>query len=87
MKKLSTDELIRKKGNLEALRVAPRNDVYLVLDNIRSMYNVGAIFRIADAARIKKLYLYGITATPPRKEIEKTALKTMTLFRGNMLQI
>jgi tRNA G18 (ribose-2'-O)-methylase SpoU len=41
------------------------------------MYNVGAIFRTADAARVKKIFLCGITATPPRKEIEKTALKTI----------
>ena len=77
MHKLTTQELIDQKGDLNKLRSAPRNEVYLILDNIRSMYNVGAIFRTADAARIKKLYLCGITATPPRKEIEKTALKTI----------
>lgn len=77
MQKLTTDKLIQRKGDLSKLRSAPRNEVYLILDNIRSMYNVGAIFRTADAARIKRLYLCGITATPPRKEIEKTALKTI----------
>jgi len=77
MKKLTTEELINQKGDLNKLRSAPRNEVYLILDNIRSMYNVGAIFRTADAAKIKKLYLCGITATPPRAEIEKTALKTI----------
>ena len=77
MHKYTTEELISNKGDLNKLRSAPRNEVYLILDNIRSMYNVGAIFRTADAARIKKLYLCGITATPPRKEIEKTALKTI----------
>jgi tRNA G18 (ribose-2'-O)-methylase SpoU len=77
MRKLSTQELIDKKGDLEKLRSKPKPDIYLVLDNIRSMYNVGAIFRTCDAAGIKKMYLCGITASPPRKEIEKTALKTI----------
>lgn len=77
MHKYKTPDLIKQKGDLDALRSRKRNEVYLILDNIRSMYNVGAIFRTADAARAKKLYLCGITATPPRKEIEKTALKTI----------
>src|ERR1039458_4140702 len=48
--------------------------VAVLLDNVRSMYNVGAFFRTADAAAIEKLYLCGITGRPPRKEISKTAL-------------
>ncbi|HXS98406.1 MAG TPA: RNA methyltransferase [Candidatus Limnocylindrales bacterium] len=48
--------------------------VEIVLDNVRSMYNVGAFFRTADAAAIEKLWLCGITACPPKKEIAKTAL-------------
>jgi tRNA G18 (ribose-2'-O)-methylase SpoU len=74
-KKLTTTELVAKKD--QKLLKRPRNQVFLILDNIRSMYNVGAMFRTADAARIEKIYLCGITATPPRKEIEKTALKTI----------
>lgn len=77
MRKLTTEELIQRKGDLATLKNAPKYNIYLILDNIRSMYNMGAIFRTADAAGIKKLYLCGITATPPRKEIEKTALKTI----------
>jgi 23S rRNA (guanosine2251-2'-O)-methyltransferase len=46
----------------------------VLLDNVRSMYNVGSFFRTADATAIEKLYLCGITARPPRKEISKTAL-------------
>ena len=48
--------------------------IYLVLDNIRSMENVGSIFRTADAAGVKKIFLCGITPKPPRKEIDKAAL-------------
>lgn len=77
MKKLSTSELIAQKGDLNKLRSKRRNEVYLMLDNIRSVYNVGAIFRTTDAARVKKLYLCGITAKPPRPDLEKTALKTI----------
>ncbi len=51
-----------------------RFPIYILLDNVRSLYNVGAIFRTADAARVSKLYLCGITGYPPRKEITKTAL-------------
>lgn len=56
----------------------PSNHVVLILDNVRSMYNVGAIFRLADGLGVTKLYLCGITATPPRAEIHKTALGTET---------
>jgi tRNA G18 (ribose-2'-O)-methylase SpoU len=48
--------------------------VSVLLDNVRSMYNVGAFFRTADAARVAKLYLCGITACPPKRGIAKTAL-------------
>src|SRR5579864_7306114 len=48
--------------------------VAVLLDNIRSLHNVGAFFRTADASAIEKLYLCGITGQPPRKEISKTAL-------------
>jgi 23S rRNA (guanosine2251-2'-O)-methyltransferase len=48
--------------------------IAVLLDNVRSMYNVGAFFRTADAARLEKLYLCGITAQPPKKSLSKTAL-------------
>ena len=51
-----------------------RLPVAVLLDNVRSMYNVGAFFRTADATAIEKLYLCGITGQPPKKEISKTAL-------------
>ncbi|MBT4056342.1 TrmH family RNA methyltransferase, partial [Candidatus Peregrinibacteria bacterium] len=48
--------------------------IYVVLENIRSLYNVGAMFRTSDGAGVQKIFLCGITATPPRPEIAKTAL-------------
>lgn len=65
------------KGGQDSIIYNPRQEIYLILDNIRSMHNVGAIFRTADAARIKCLFLCGITATPPREQISKTALNTI----------
>ncbi|MFA5158334.1 MAG: RNA methyltransferase [Patescibacteria group bacterium] len=76
MKKRKTQELVANK-NLDDIKNGQRSGVILILDNIRSMYNVGAIFRTADATKVEKLFLCGITASPPRKEIEKTALKTI----------
>ncbi len=58
----------------EAYATARRHPVALVLHNIRSMWNVGAMFRSADAAGIEKIVITGYTATPPRKEIDKVAL-------------
>jgi tRNA G18 (ribose-2'-O)-methylase SpoU len=61
--------------------------VAVLLDNIRSLYNVGAFFRTADAAAIEKLYLCGITGKPPRKEISKTALGAEeTVAWGHVLE-
>ena len=58
----------------EEYKAQSKNPVVLVLDNIRSMHNVGSAFRTCDAFNVEKLYLCGITATPPQKEISKTAL-------------
>jgi tRNA G18 (ribose-2'-O)-methylase SpoU len=58
----------------EEYAASPRHTVTLVLHNIRSMWNVGAMFRSADAAGIEKIIITGYTATPPRKEIDKVAL-------------
>lgn len=58
----------------EEFKQQGKNPVVLVLDNIRSMHNVGSAFRTCDAFNVEKLYLCGITATPPQKEIAKTAL-------------
>lgn len=72
MRKLSMEELHRLSK--EAYGSAEKLPVVIVLDNIRSLSNVGAVFRSADAFRIGKVYLCGITACPPHREIHKTAL-------------
>jgi tRNA G18 (ribose-2'-O)-methylase SpoU len=72
MKKLSMKELERK--SVEEFKTSKKLPVIIVLDNVRSLLNVGSIFRTADAFSIEAIYLCGITGTPPNKEIQKTAL-------------
>lgn len=72
MRKLKNEELNRL--NIEDYKEAEKIPVVLVLDNIRSLNNIGSIFRTADAFRIDSIYLCGITATPPHRDIHKTAL-------------
>ena len=71
-KKLSIKELNRK--SVEEYKKATKLPFKIVLDNIRSAHNVGAVFRIADAFLVKEIYLCGITPTPPNRDIHKTAL-------------
>ena len=71
-RKLKNSELGRKSTE-EAMQ-APRTPLIIILDNIRSLNNIGSVFRTADAFLIEKIYLCGITATPPHKDIHKTAL-------------
>ena len=72
MRKLSMDELNRK--SVEEFRQSSKIPVIAVLENIRSAYNVGSIFRTADAFLLEAIYICGYTAYPPHKEIKKTAL-------------
>lgn len=72
MKKLILDDLNRK--NTEEFKQAEKTPIIVVLDDIRSLHNIGSFFRTCDAFLIEKIYLCGITATPPNKEIHKTAL-------------
>jgi 23S rRNA (guanosine2251-2'-O)-methyltransferase len=74
MKKLTHEEVGKKRVPLEKLSEVKRHPVYVLCDNIRSIYNVGSIFRTSDAVLIEKLYLTGYTPYPPRPEIEKVAL-------------
>ena len=72
MKKLSLEELDRI--SVDEYQKASKTPICIVLDNVRSLHNVGSAFRTADAFRLEKIYLTGITGTPPQREMEKTAL-------------
>lgn len=74
MKKLTHDQISEKRSTLETIHKVNRLPVYVILNSIRSSYNVGSIFRTSDGAMIEKLYLCGYTPHPPNKEILKTAL-------------
>lgn len=74
--KLSNDALGRP--NLEEYQLKRKAPVYVILDNVRSAQNVGSIFRTMDAFGCAKIYLCGITPTPPHREINKTALGATT---------
>lgn len=71
-RKLRNSELDRKSIN--EFKEAEKTPIIVVLDNVRSLNNIGSVFRTADAFLIEKIYLCGITAQPPHKDIQKTAL-------------
>ncbi len=71
-RKLANEELGRI--DLESFKKATKTPIIVVLDNIRSLNNIGSVFRTADAMAIEGIYLCGITAQPPHREINKTAL-------------
>ena len=89
MRKLENSELDRK--SIEGFKKAEKTPLILVLDDIRSLHNIGSVFRTADSFLIEKIYLCGITATPPNKEIHKTALgATETVaweYQENVLEV
>jgi len=72
MRKLKNEELGRK--SVEEFRKAAKMPIIIVLDNVRSLHNVGSVFRTADAFLVEAVYLCGISAQPPHREIQKTAL-------------
>jgi 23S rRNA (guanosine2251-2'-O)-methyltransferase len=72
MRKLANEELDRK--SIEEFKAADKIPVSIFLDDVRSLNNVGSAFRTSDAFLIEKIYLGGITGTPPHREIQKTAL-------------
>ena len=72
MRKLSMEELERK--SVEEFKKSEKFPIIAVLENIRSAYNVGSVFRTADAFLIEAIYIIGYSAKPPHKEIKKTAL-------------
>lgn len=72
MRKLKNSELDRL--SIEDFKDVKKTPLIIILDNIRSLNNIGSVFRTSDAFLVKKIYLCGITATPPNKDIHKTAL-------------
>lgn len=88
-RKLKNSELERK--SVSEFKEAPKTPLIVILDNIRSLNNIGSVFRTCDAFLIQKIYLCGITATPPHKDIHKTALgatETVTWeYANNTLEI
>jgi tRNA G18 (ribose-2'-O)-methylase SpoU len=72
MRKLKLDELNR--ATVDEFKAQDKLPVAVVLDNVRSMHNIGSIFRTSDGFAVNKICLCGITAQPPHREIEKTAL-------------
>lgn len=74
MKKLTYEEILNERLTPEESISSARHPVSMILHNVRSLYNVGSIFRTADSAKAKELIMCGFTPHPPRKEIEKTAL-------------
>jgi tRNA G18 (ribose-2'-O)-methylase SpoU len=72
MRKLANSELERK--TIEEYKNHQKTPLVIILDNVRSQFNIGSVFRTADAFLIEKIYLCGITATPPHREIQKSAL-------------
>ena len=89
MRKLENSELERK--SISDFKSATKTPIILILDDIRSLHNIGSVFRTSDAFLIEKIYLCGITATPPNKEIHKTALgatETVTWeYQKNVLEV
>lgn len=72
MRKLANEELERK--TIDEFKEAEKTPLVLVLDNVRSLNNIGSVFRTGDAFLVEAVYLCGITATPPHRDIQKTAL-------------
>ena len=72
MRKLANEELNRISK--DEFKESEKTPIIVILDDIRSLHNIGSVFRTSDAFLLEKIYLCGITATPPNKEIHKTAL-------------
>jgi 23S rRNA (guanosine2251-2'-O)-methyltransferase len=74
VEKLTAQQLTQLRHSPESLLGAPRTGIRVIVSNVRSVYNVGSIFRTCDAFRVEHLYLCGYTPTPPRVDLQKTAL-------------
>lgn len=74
MRKLKHDEITQNRSTIDTLDKVKKLPVYVILNSIRSSYNVGSIFRTSDGVMIEKLFICGYTPSPPKKEVLKTAL-------------
>lgn len=82
MRKLKNSELDRL--SVEDFKKVKKTPLIIILDNIRSLNNIGSVFRTSDAFLIEKIYLCGITATPPHKDIHKQLWEAPKPLLGNM---
>ncbi len=76
MIKLAAKELRTTKPDLKDLKGIKKNPIYIVLDNVMDTYNIGSIFRLADAVSAEKVILCGATETPPDTRIKKASINT-----------
>ncbi len=81
MRKLTYEEILSEKPTEAVLNRLPKHKIIVILDNIRSTYNVGSIFRTCDSSGINELLLCGYTPHPPRKDLEKTALGALNTVK------
>lgn len=76
MIKLNAKQLRTTEPDSETVKGIKKNPIYIILDNVLDTYNVGAIYRLADAAAVRKIYLCGATETPPNPKIKKASVST-----------
>ncbi|HVZ67181.1 MAG TPA: TrmH family RNA methyltransferase [Patescibacteria group bacterium] len=77
--KLNSSELRKSESGSLKNNSVKKNELYIILDNVLDTYNVGAVFRLADATGAKKIYLCGYTETPPNTRIKKSSINTVDL--------
>lgn len=76
MKRLNAQELRTSEPDLEVIRNIKKNPIYIILDNVLDTYNIGSMFRLADAVAAEKVFLCGQTETPPNPKIKKASINT-----------
>ena len=77
--KLNSSKLRKTKAGKLSSKSVKKNDIYIILDNVLDTYNVGAVFRLADAVAAKKIFLCGYTEIPPNTRIKKSSINTVDL--------
>ena len=78
--KMNADQLRKLKVKSEKLKAGKRNEIYIILDNVLDTYNIGAIFRLADAVAAKRVIICGESETPPNHRIKKASINTTEVF-------